>query len=86
MQRLQYYIILNSDDMESVIFKCVFARADVLNVVFREQMLQVLLRITEAVMKRPQGDQRKDAFAQSLASVLFRVSQEPITLLQTVVY
>uniref|UniRef100_A0A8B9LBL3 Ral GTPase activating protein, alpha subunit 2 (catalytic) n=1 Tax=Astyanax mexicanus TaxID=7994 RepID=A0A8B9LBL3_ASTMX len=37
-----------------------------------EQMLQVLLRITEAVMKRPQEDQRKDVFAQSLASVLFR--------------
>ncbi|XP_072545578.1 ral GTPase-activating protein subunit alpha-2 isoform X2 [Salminus brasiliensis] len=37
-----------------------------------EQMLQVLLRITEAVMKRPQEDQRKDIFAQSLASVLFR--------------
>uniref|UniRef100_A0A4W4HFW2 Rap-GAP domain-containing protein n=1 Tax=Electrophorus electricus TaxID=8005 RepID=A0A4W4HFW2_ELEEL len=37
-----------------------------------EQMLQVLLRITEAVMKRPQDDHRKDAFAQSLASVLFR--------------
>ncbi|XP_060735762.1 ral GTPase-activating protein subunit alpha-2 isoform X2 [Tachysurus vachellii] len=37
-----------------------------------EQMLQVLLRITEAVMKRSQDDQRKDTFAQSLASVLFR--------------
>ncbi|XP_037397957.1 ral GTPase-activating protein subunit alpha-2 isoform X1 [Pygocentrus nattereri] len=37
-----------------------------------EQMLKVLLRITEAVMKRPQEDQRKDIFAQSLASVLFR--------------
>ncbi|KAI5102367.1 ral GTPase-activating protein subunit alpha-2 isoform X1 [Silurus meridionalis] len=37
-----------------------------------EQMLQVLLRITEAVMKRSQDEQRKDAFAQSLASVLFR--------------
>ncbi|KAI4875282.1 hypothetical protein NFI96_004784 [Prochilodus magdalenae] len=37
-----------------------------------EQMLQVLLRITEAVMKRPQEDQKKDVFAQSLASVLFR--------------
>lgn len=42
-------------------------------------MLQVLLRITEAVMKRSQDDQRKDAFAQSLASVLFRVSLEPLT-------
>ncbi|XP_066526072.1 ral GTPase-activating protein subunit alpha-2 isoform X3 [Hoplias malabaricus] len=37
-----------------------------------EQMLQVLLRITEAVMKRPPEDQRKDTFAQSLASILFR--------------
>ncbi|XP_030213010.1 ral GTPase-activating protein subunit alpha-2 isoform X2 [Gadus morhua] len=37
-----------------------------------EQMLQVLLRITEAVMKRPQEDQRKDAFAESLAAILFR--------------
>jgi hypothetical protein len=37
-------------------------------------MLQVLLRITEAVMKRPQEDQRKDAFAESLAAILFRVS------------
>ncbi|XP_071327189.1 ral GTPase-activating protein subunit alpha-2 isoform X4 [Trachinotus anak] len=37
-----------------------------------EQMLQVLLRITEAVMKRPQENQRKDSFAESLASILFR--------------
>ncbi|CAL8285950.1 unnamed protein product [Lota lota] len=37
-----------------------------------EQMLQVLLRITEAVMKRPQDDHRKDAFAESLAAILFR--------------
>ncbi|XP_068608440.1 ral GTPase-activating protein subunit alpha-2 [Brachionichthys hirsutus] len=37
-----------------------------------EQLLQVLLRITEAVMKRPQENQRKDSFAESLASVLFR--------------
>ncbi|XP_030574341.1 ral GTPase-activating protein subunit alpha-2 isoform X2 [Archocentrus centrarchus] len=37
-----------------------------------EQMLQVLLRITEAVMKRPQENQRKDSFAESLASLLFR--------------
>ncbi|XP_077945942.1 ral GTPase-activating protein subunit alpha-2 isoform X8 [Gasterosteus aculeatus] len=37
-----------------------------------EQMLQVLLRITEAVMKRPQENQRKDRFAESLASILFR--------------
>uniref|UniRef100_A0A3Q4GXQ2 Ral GTPase activating protein catalytic subunit alpha 2 n=1 Tax=Neolamprologus brichardi TaxID=32507 RepID=A0A3Q4GXQ2_NEOBR len=36
------------------------------------QMLQVLLRITEAVMKRPQDNQRKDGFAESLASLLFR--------------
>lgn len=36
-------------------------------------MLQVLLRITEAVMKRPQDNQRKDSFAESLASLLFRV-------------
>uniref|UniRef100_A0A8C7XEF6 Ral GTPase activating protein catalytic subunit alpha 2 n=1 Tax=Oryzias sinensis TaxID=183150 RepID=A0A8C7XEF6_9TELE len=37
-----------------------------------EQMLQVLLRITEAVMKKPQENQRKDSFAESLASILFR--------------
>lgn len=37
-----------------------------------EQMLQVLLRITEAVMKRPHDNQRKDGFAESLASILFR--------------
>lgn len=43
-------------------------------VVHREQMLQVLLRITEAVMKRPQEGDKKDAFAQNLAAVLFRVS------------
>ncbi|KAL7380706.1 hypothetical protein ABVT39_022581 [Epinephelus coioides] len=36
------------------------------------QMLQVLLRVTEAVMKRPQENQRKDNFAESLASILFR--------------
>uniref|UniRef100_A0A3B3X6W0 Rap-GAP domain-containing protein n=1 Tax=Poecilia mexicana TaxID=48701 RepID=A0A3B3X6W0_9TELE len=36
------------------------------------QMLQVLLKITEAVMKRPQENQRKDSFAESLASLLFR--------------
>lgn len=36
-------------------------------------MLQVLLRITEAVMKRPQENQRKDSFAESLAAILFRV-------------
>ncbi|XP_031684913.1 ral GTPase-activating protein subunit alpha-2-like isoform X4 [Oncorhynchus kisutch] len=37
-----------------------------------QQMLQVLLRITEAVMKRPQENQRKDPFAESLAAILFR--------------
>lgn len=37
-----------------------------------EQLLQVLLRITEAVMKRPQENQRKDTFAHSLASILFK--------------
>ncbi|KAM9570956.1 ral GTPase-activating protein subunit alpha-2-like isoform 1-T1 [Salvelinus alpinus] len=37
-----------------------------------EQMLQVLLRITESVMKRPQENQRKDIFAESLAAILFR--------------
>ncbi|XP_053700335.1 ral GTPase-activating protein subunit alpha-2 isoform X3 [Synchiropus splendidus] len=37
-----------------------------------EQMLQVLLRITEAVMKRPQENQRKDSFAENLASILFK--------------
>ncbi|CAL9686317.1 unnamed protein product [Knipowitschia caucasica] len=35
-----------------------------------EQLLQVLLRITEAVMKRPH--EKKDPFAESLASILFR--------------
>ncbi|XP_016105027.1 ral GTPase-activating protein subunit alpha-2-like [Sinocyclocheilus grahami] len=37
-----------------------------------EQLLQVLLRITEAVMKRPQENQRKDTFAHNLASILFK--------------
>ncbi|TNM95632.1 hypothetical protein fugu_016715 [Takifugu bimaculatus] len=37
-----------------------------------EQLLLVLLRVTEAVMKRPQENQKKDSFAQSLASILFR--------------
>ncbi|TRY92831.1 hypothetical protein DNTS_024895 [Danionella cerebrum] len=37
-----------------------------------EQLLQVLLRITEAVMKRPQENQKKDPFAHSLASILFK--------------
>nr|XP_056718255.1 ral GTPase-activating protein subunit alpha-2 [Euleptes europaea] len=37
-----------------------------------EQMLQVLLRITEAVMHKPKDKQIKDLFAQSLAGLLFR--------------
>ncbi|XP_033369161.1 ral GTPase-activating protein subunit alpha-2 [Parus major] len=37
-----------------------------------EQMLQVLLRITEAVMQRPKESQTKDTFAQSMAGLLFR--------------
>ena len=46
-----------------------------LGVVFhREQMLQVLLRVTDAVMKRPQEGDKRDVFAQNLAGVLFRVS------------
>lgn len=40
----------------------------------REQMLQILLRITEAVMQKPPEGQAKDSFAQSLAGLLFRVS------------
>lgn len=40
----------------------------------REQMLQILLRITEAVMQKPKDKQIKDLFAQSLAGLLFRVS------------
>lgn len=39
----------------------------------REQLLQVLLRVTEAVMKRPQENQKRDSFAESLSSILFRV-------------
>nr|XP_045727178.1 ral GTPase-activating protein subunit alpha-2-like [Mirounga angustirostris] len=39
-----------------------------------EQMLQILLRITEAVMQKPKDKQIKDLFAQSLAGLLFRVS------------
>uniref|UniRef100_G1PUW8 Ral GTPase activating protein catalytic subunit alpha 2 n=1 Tax=Myotis lucifugus TaxID=59463 RepID=G1PUW8_MYOLU len=38
----------------------------------REQMLQILLRITEAVMQKPKEKQIKDLFAQSLAGLLFR--------------
>ncbi|XP_008107296.1 ral GTPase-activating protein subunit alpha-2 isoform X3 [Anolis carolinensis] len=37
-----------------------------------EQMLQILLRITEAVMSKSKDNQMQDTFAQSLASVLFR--------------
>uniref|UniRef100_A0A671P7L6 Ral GTPase-activating protein subunit alpha-2-like n=1 Tax=Sinocyclocheilus anshuiensis TaxID=1608454 RepID=A0A671P7L6_9TELE len=44
------------------------------------QLLQVLLRITEAVMKRPQEDQKKDTFAHSLASILFKVSTNKQTI------
>lgn len=42
-------------------------------------MLQVLLRIKEAVMKRPQENQRKDSFAESLASILFRVGLQVLS-------
>ncbi|XP_028379491.2 ral GTPase-activating protein subunit alpha-2 isoform X3 [Phyllostomus discolor] len=37
-----------------------------------EQMLQILLRITEAVLQKPKDKQIKDWFAQSLAGLLFR--------------
>uniref|UniRef100_A0A8D2PJN7 Ral GTPase activating protein catalytic subunit alpha 2 n=1 Tax=Zosterops lateralis melanops TaxID=1220523 RepID=A0A8D2PJN7_ZOSLA len=37
-----------------------------------EQMLQILLRITEAVMQKPKENQTKDMFAQSMAGLLFR--------------
>ncbi|XP_027979573.1 ral GTPase-activating protein subunit alpha-2 isoform X4 [Eumetopias jubatus] len=37
-----------------------------------EQLLQILLRITEAVMQKPKDKQIKDLFAQSLAGLLFR--------------
>ncbi|XP_066034103.1 ral GTPase-activating protein subunit alpha-2 isoform X2 [Chamaea fasciata] len=37
-----------------------------------EQMLQILLRITEAVMRKPKESQTKDMFAQSMAGLLFR--------------
>ena len=40
----------------------------------REQMLQILLRITEAVLQNSKDKQIKDLFAQSLAGLLFRVS------------
>lgn len=38
-------------------------------------MLQILLRITEAVMQKPKENQTKDTFAQSMAGLLFRVSE-----------
>lgn len=37
-------------------------------------MLQILLRITEAVMQKPKDSQVKDTFAQSMSGLLFRVS------------
>ncbi|XP_071067689.1 ral GTPase-activating protein subunit alpha-2 isoform X4 [Dasypus novemcinctus] len=37
-----------------------------------EQMLQILLRITEAIMQKPKDKPIKDMFAQSLAGLLFR--------------
>uniref|UniRef100_A0A8C8APT9 Ral GTPase activating protein catalytic subunit alpha 2 n=1 Tax=Otus sunia TaxID=257818 RepID=A0A8C8APT9_9STRI len=37
-----------------------------------EQMLQILLRITEAVMQKPKENQLKDTFAQSMSGLLFR--------------
>ncbi|XP_064001784.1 ral GTPase-activating protein subunit alpha-2 isoform X4 [Pogoniulus pusillus] len=37
-----------------------------------EQMLQILLRITEAVMQKPKENQMKDTFAQSMSGLLFR--------------
>uniref|UniRef100_A0A8C2TVU2 Ral GTPase activating protein catalytic subunit alpha 2 n=1 Tax=Coturnix japonica TaxID=93934 RepID=A0A8C2TVU2_COTJA len=36
------------------------------------QMLQILLRITEAVMQKPKENQIKDTFAQSMSGLLFR--------------
>lgn len=36
-------------------------------------MLQILLRITEAVMNKPKDNQKRDLFAHSLAGLLFRV-------------
>lgn len=59
-----FFFKLNSIDIIVIYLLSMFCR---------EQMLQVLLRITEAVMKRPQDNQRKDSFAESLASLLFRV-------------
>lgn len=37
-------------------------------------MLQILLRITEAVMQKPKENQTEDTFAQSMSGLLFRVS------------
>ncbi|KAM3931908.1 ral GTPase-activating protein subunit alpha-2 isoform 2-T2 [Leptodactylus fuscus] len=37
-----------------------------------EQMLQILLRITEAVVQKPKDQSKKDVFSQDLAGVLFR--------------
>uniref|UniRef100_A0A8B9C0X5 Ral GTPase activating protein catalytic subunit alpha 2 n=1 Tax=Anser brachyrhynchus TaxID=132585 RepID=A0A8B9C0X5_9AVES len=37
-----------------------------------EQMLQILLRITEAVMQKPKENRIKDTFAQSMSGLLFR--------------
>ncbi|KAM4770900.1 ral GTPase-activating protein subunit alpha-2 [Rhinophrynus dorsalis] len=37
-----------------------------------EQMLQILLRITEAVVQKPKDTLKKDLFSQDLAGVLFR--------------
>ncbi|KAM8946472.1 ral GTPase-activating protein subunit alpha-2 [Pelodytes ibericus] len=37
-----------------------------------EQMLQILLRITEAVVQKPRDNLKKDLFSQDLAGVLFR--------------
>ncbi|XP_063299789.1 ral GTPase-activating protein subunit alpha-2 isoform X1 [Pelobates fuscus] len=37
-----------------------------------EQMLQILLRITEAVVQKPRDNLKKDLFSQNLAGVLFR--------------
>lgn len=37
-------------------------------------MLQILLRITEAVMQKPKENQIKDTFAHSMSGLLFRVS------------
>ncbi|XP_040285628.1 ral GTPase-activating protein subunit alpha-2 isoform X1 [Bufo bufo] len=37
-----------------------------------EQMLQILLRITEAVVQKPKDPSKKDVFSQDLAGVLFR--------------